>query len=125
MIHLDTSYLIRALVPGTLEDSRLRWWLSKGEPVAMSVVAWAEFLCGPVSPEQVQSAATMFHSPEPLLPADAPHVAEFFNLGGRRRGSLADCFIAATCLRVDAELATNNVDDFRRFEPAGLRLFRP
>jgi predicted nucleic acid-binding protein len=30
--------------------------------------------------------------------------------------------IAAIALRVDASVATTNVADFRRFEPAGLRL---
>ena len=47
MIHLDTSFLIRALIPGTREESKLRRWVGDGEALAMSSVAWAEFLCGP------------------------------------------------------------------------------
>ena len=45
MIHLDTSFLIRGLVPGTTQDQALRNWLRRGDALAMSTVAWAEFLC--------------------------------------------------------------------------------
>ena len=48
MIHLDTSFLIRALIPGTPEEAKLRMWVGKGEALVMSSVAWAEFLCGPL-----------------------------------------------------------------------------
>jgi predicted nucleic acid-binding protein len=30
--------------------------------------------------------------------------------------------IAAVCIRLESALATNNVDDFRKFEASGLRL---
>lgn len=36
MIHLDTSFLIRALVRGSVEDNSLRAWLHAGERLAMS-----------------------------------------------------------------------------------------
>jgi len=125
MIHLDSSYLIRAVLPGSPEGARLGAWLSSGEQVEVGVVAWAEFLCGPLAPGERRLARTLAGEPVPLTRADAARGAELFNLAGRRRGSLADCLIAATCLRVGAVLATNNVDDFRRFEPAGLRLATP
>ena len=48
-IQLDTSFLIRALVSGSDEDMRLRGWIGDGVPIAMSAVAWAEFLCGPLA----------------------------------------------------------------------------
>lgn len=122
MIFLDTSYLIGAMILGSPEDVRLREWLSSGQELGVSVIAWAEFLCGPITPESARLAATLFPSPEPCSSVDAARAAELFNLAGRRRGSLPDCLIAATCLRLGGELATNNVTDFRRFEPAGLRL---
>jgi predicted nucleic acid-binding protein len=122
MIHLDTNFLILALVPGTDQDRRLRGWLVDGERVSLSVIAWAEFLCGPVAPEQARLAQVLFPDPQPLTPADASRAAELFNASGRRRGSLADCLIAATCMRVGAALATENPADFRPLEPLGLRL---
>lgn len=53
---------------------------------------------------------------------DASTSARLFNLPGRRRGSLGDCMIAAVALRADAVVATGNPEDFRRFEPAGVRV---
>ncbi len=39
MIHLDTSFLIRALRRGSPEDRKLREWLGTGETLGMSAVA--------------------------------------------------------------------------------------
>ena len=47
-IHLDTCFLIRALVPGTEPDLRLRRWLRQGQRLCMDSIAWTEFLCGPL-----------------------------------------------------------------------------
>ena len=60
MIHLDTSFLIRALVRGTPEDrgpsevdcqraSRWRW----------CSVAWAEFQCGPLTSSELAVAGAI------------------------------------------------------------------
>ncbi|HEY4721755.1 MAG TPA: type II toxin-antitoxin system VapC family toxin [Anaerolineae bacterium] len=88
----------------------------------MSTIAWAEFLCGPIDQEHARLAAALFPNPEPFLPADAAKAADLFNQTGRRRGTLIDSMIAAVCIHRGAELATENVDDFRRFSPFGLRL---
>ena len=64
MIHLDTSFLIRALARGSAEDHRLRAWLAEGTPLGISAVT-------------------------------------------------------------GAVLATGNPADFRRFEPAGLKIIAP
>lgn len=122
MILLDTNFLIHSLRPDTTFGHRLRAWLIAGEHIGVSTVAWAEFLCGPLSADDATAAGELLPNPEPLLAIDAARAAELFNATGRRRGSLADCLIAATCLRLGAQLATENADDFRRFEPMGLRL---
>jgi predicted nucleic acid-binding protein len=122
MIHLDTNFLIVALIPGTPQDERVRRWLGTGEGIAMSAVAWAEFLCGPISERLLALAERVVTERVPLLEEDAALAATLFNSSGRRRGSLPDCLIAATAIRIAAPLATTNLSDFRRFEISGLRL---
>ena len=122
MIHLDTSFLIRALVPRSRQEQRLLAWLDGPEPVAVSAVAWAEFQCGPVSTELTELARTLLGDPVPLGGAEADAAATLFNGAGRRRGSLLDCLIAATALQAGATLATENRRDFERFKAAGLTL---
>jgi predicted nucleic acid-binding protein len=125
VIHLDTNYLINVHRPGSPEFQQFGLWLGRGEALGVSAVAWAEFLCGPVAAAVVQDAARIFTAPEPFTADDAPVAAELFNIGGRRRGSMGDCMIAAVCLRVGATLATSNVADFARFQPHGLQLVTP
>ena len=125
MIHLDTNYLILAISPGTAEARQLANLLSAGEQANVSVVAWSEFICGPLTPSHRRAAQLLLPRPEPLTLQDAELAAELFNFGGRRRGSLLDCFIAATCLRIDAPLATNDAAHFQRFVPRGLKLITP
>jgi predicted nucleic acid-binding protein len=120
--HLDTSFLIKALVPGTREDRRLRQWIRLGSVIAMSSIGWAEFLCGPVSEVDRQRARKVVGVPLALAETEAERAAELFNVGGRRRGSLADCLIAATALKAGAGLATSNVGDFKQFEGEGLTI---
>jgi predicted nucleic acid-binding protein len=120
--HLDTSFLINALVPGTREDHRLRRWIREGLVVSMSSIGWAEFLCGPVSEEDRQRARRVVGAPLPLVEMEAAKAADLFNVGGRKRGTIPDCLIAATALLAGAALATSNSGDFRRFERAGLKL---
>ncbi|PYQ21379.1 MAG: hypothetical protein DMF81_15690 [Acidobacteria bacterium] len=122
MIHLDTSFLVRALVARSREDRRLREWLRADEPLAMSCIGWAGFLCGPVEPRHVELALEIVGDPEPFDRRDAELAAGLFNRSGRRRGTLSDCMIAASALRLGGSLATANAGDFRRFAPAGLRI---
>jgi predicted nucleic acid-binding protein len=56
----------------------------------------------------------------PFLEEDSILAARLYNESGRRRGTLADCMIAATSLRLKAPIATVNPSDFSRFEDAGL-----
>jgi predicted nucleic acid-binding protein len=122
MIHLDTSFLIRALLRNSPEDRAIRGWLRAGEPLAMSAIGWAEFLCGPVDAQSAGLASRIVADRLPFTEEDAAAAARLFNLVGRRRGSLTDCMIAATALRLGASLATANLSDYRRFETAGLRV---
>lgn len=121
LIHLDTSFLIRGLVRNSPEDLELRAWIRDGTPLGISAVSWAEFLCGPGSASDVELAAVIVGEPVSFVAADSTLAARLFELGGRRRGSLADCMIAATAIRVGASLATADGADFHRFETAGLR----
>jgi predicted nucleic acid-binding protein len=122
MIHLDTGFLIRALVADSLESGALGRWLAAGETLGVSAVVWAEFLCGPVGGGPVELAEQMFGPPVALAGPEAAHAARLFVLGDRRRGWLADCMIAATAIRAEAALATTNPKDFQRFAGQGLRL---
>jgi predicted nucleic acid-binding protein len=122
VIHLDTSFLVPALAADTPQDRRLRAWLAAGEPLGISAVAWAEFLCGPVEAAGLDLVVRVVSERVPFGEGEATLAARLFNDSGRRRGSLADCMIAATAIRAGAALATENPKDFRRFASAGLSL---
>jgi predicted nucleic acid-binding protein len=121
-IHLDTSFLIRALVRGSVEDRLLRRWLGERRHLAMSAIAWTEFLCGPLEAEDVDLAAQVVGTVVAYGSSEGTVAAELFNAAGRRRGSLIDCMVAASALCHDAALATSNPADFRRFADDGLRV---
>ena len=122
MIHLDTSFLIRALNPGSPEDHRLRGWIRDGETLGMGAVAWAEFLCGPLTQSEREFTAEIVKPPRDFTPDHAEIAARLFNVSGRLRGSLIDCMIAASAIADGAPIATANEADFRRFEDAGLTI---
>ena len=121
-IHFDTCFLIRALVPGTEPDSRLRQWLRDGQRLCMTSIAWTEFLCGPLKPEELVLAEQIVTVRIDYSEQDARGAAELFNATGRRHGTLVDCMIAATAIERGAALATINTQDFQRFVDLGLRL---
>jgi len=123
MIHLDTNCLIDIQGP----KSRIRSWLlakvRSGEKISCSVLAWAEYLCGPVSSEERELSWQLIEgAPVQLDNFTAELGALFFNATGRRRGSLADCLIAATAISHNAMFVTLNHRDFLTFESLGLRL---
>jgi len=122
MIHLDTGFLIRALVRNSSEDIKFRTWLRSNTQIAISSIAWAEFLCGPVGKKELELAAWILVDRYPFTQEDAALAARLFNLSGRRRGTFIDCMIAAVALGANASLATTNPADFRRLEPAGLQI---
>lgn len=122
MIHLDTSFLIRALAPGSSEDRKLRNWIEAGESLVISTIAWAEFLCGPLSETELALATQVIGESSDFMREHAAIAARLFNDTGRRRGTLVDCMIAAMALFEGASIATANETDFRRFEVTGLKI---
>jgi predicted nucleic acid-binding protein len=122
MIHVDTNFLIQALVPGSAAGSKLQTWFTLGEDVGISAIAWSEFLCGPLTSKDEALAQILFPVPEPFLALDARKAADLFNATGRRSRSLADCQIAAVALRRGALVATSNESDFAPFQGHGLIL---
>ena len=122
MIHLDTSFLIHALRRGSREDAHIRGWLMANESLAMSTVAWAEFLCGPVDDTARAAASVVVERRSPFTGEMAGMAAMLFDGAGRRRGSMIDCMIAAAALAEGAAVATSNPGDFNRFAPFGLNL---
>lgn len=97
-------------------------WLAARRQLAVSSAAWAEFLCGPVSPAAVRAASGILGTPVPFGAEAAVVAADCFNVGGRRRSTMIDCMIAATAITAGAALATANLADFRRLASLGLRL---
>src|SRR5438128_7132415 len=102
MIQLDTSFLIPALARGSTQDRTLRRWLREGQALAISTIAWAEFICGPVTDEHLVMVSRIIVERVPFGEEEAYLSARLFNDTGRRRGSLVDCMIAATALRSGA-----------------------
>jgi predicted nucleic acid-binding protein len=91
MIHLDTNFLIQALVPNSAAEAKLQTWLRDGEDLGISTIAWSEFLCGPLTTSEAALAERLVGTPESFLASDASKAAELFNATGRRSRSLADC----------------------------------
>lgn len=115
MTHLDTGFLIQALVPASRAAKRLHQLLDGGEDLAISSIAWTEFLCGPVGAGALERLVSLLREIAPFTSADCETAARLFNFAGRRRGTLADCMIAAVAIRGGASLATTNPKDFARF----------
>lgn len=122
MIHLDTSFLIPAVRPNTPESRRLDVWVGDGEAIVISAVAWSEFLCGPLSRNDLSAALRIVDLYLEFSVEHAAIAAHLFNATGRRRGIIVDCMIAAVAIAEGAPLATVNSGDFDRFTEHGLLL---
>ena len=121
MICLDANYLIGSVVGGSAESQKIIHWLDTGEVLITPMPAWYEFLCGPVSGEQVAVVRSILTEIVPREEAHVVEAARLFNLAGRKRGLRSDALIAACAILKDALLATQNTSDFECFEPFGLR----
>jgi predicted nucleic acid-binding protein len=97
--------------------------MTAGQIFATSAISWTEFLNGPVTPLEVSRAEAVLQSRIISFgQKEAALAADLFNKTGRRRGSRFDCWIAATAIIAQAELATVNHSDFKAFISHGLKL---
>lgn len=122
MICLDTNYLIRGLVQGSAEEKRLVRWVEEGELLCAPMVAWFEFLCGPVSELQITTARAFLSEIVSFDERHAEEAARLFNSTGRKRPLRIDATIAAAAIVTKARLATDNRADFEPFVLYGLQL---
>ncbi len=122
MICLDTNYLILGLTQGSKESKELVRWYQAGEALVTPMPAWYEFLCGPVSKQQVETMRAFLTEIVPFGEEQAETAAQLFEAAGRKRALRVDAMIAATAMVAQAKLATNNRNDFRKFADSGLML---
>lgn len=123
MIHLDTNILIDLVTAHSPQVPMIREWLSEGRVLTASAVAWSEFLNGPYSHSQKDAVrAILAGGVRPFDEEQAELASRLFHVTGRRRGSHADCMIAAAALCKRELVATRNIKDFQRFVPHGLML---
>jgi predicted nucleic acid-binding protein len=119
-IHLDTNQLIGLGKRGSTAQQRIDQWIRAGESLVTSAIAWAEFLCGPLTPSEKVTSEALLTAILPLDSVTAGLGATLFNASGRRSRSLPDCLIAATALMHQSPLATENRGDFLHFAAHGL-----
>lgn len=123
MICLDTNYLINALIPGTREAEKVETWLGQGEALCTTSICWYEFLCGPVSTEEIEIISILLTGGiQNFQEREAQEAARIWKASGSRRSVRMDSMIAATALSIEARLATNNQSDFALFVGHGLQL---
>ena len=122
LIALDSNFLIAARKPKSVADELVQRWLRRACSFEISTIAWSEYLCGPVRPDEVALSRRLISQIETFTERDAELAAELFNKTGRRSRTHADCMIAAHAIRRGAVLATLNTRDFRHFEAFSLRL---
>lgn len=122
MIHLDTNALI-ALPLWARDGHPIIQRIAAGEPAGVCAIAWYEFLIGPVNADEVALAHAFVSGQIVAMETpDARLAADLYNRAGRRRSLKTDAMIAAMAMRAGASLLTINTDDFRPFEPFGLKL---
>jgi len=125
MIHLDTNILVDLVTAHSPQVAVVRQWLLEGEQLAASAIAWSEFCNGPHSRGQKGAVRAILRGGiVPFTEEQAEQASRLFHFTGRRRGSHADCMIAAAALCQRQPVATRNLSDFERFIPYGLRLER-
>lgn len=122
-ILLDTNALIALSDPSDSLFQYTEREIRSGSQACTSSIAWHEYVGGPILDQDRDRALRVIESRIfPLDRRQAELASELFNQTGRRRGSTADCLIAAYAICYKVELLTRNLVDFRPFVPLGLSL---
>lgn len=123
MIHLDTNLLIDLVTVGSPHIAVIRQWLIDGEDLGVCAITWSEFLNGPHTKQQKDSVHAILQGRVSDFTAkEAEQASRLFHYTGRKRGSHADCMIAACAMTQGGQVATRNLKDFEKFVPHGLSL---
>lgn len=123
MILLDTNFLIRGLIKDSKEASWILQWMMDDQSLATSSLCWYEFLCGPVSKQQISLVSTIIKNDIlDFTQVTSNIAAKLWNSIGRNRNHRFDSLIAASAIEHNSELATSNISDFKLFKPYGLKL---
>jgi predicted nucleic acid-binding protein len=123
MICLDANYLIGGVSEQRPESRHLLAWSEAGEKFCTAAPAWYEFLCGPVTQEQIETMRAFLSGG--IIPFDEQHAAiaaRLFNAIKRPRHLRVDIMIAATAINRKAPLATLNRTHFEPLVSHGLDL---
>jgi predicted nucleic acid-binding protein len=84
VIHLDTNYLIGMSKPTTPAGRQVTAWVAAGETLGCSAMAWAEYLCGPVTAaDQADVAAVALRSGAAVATENRADFAPFVAAGVR------------------------------------------
>lgn len=114
LIHLDTSFLIDALVGPRRKGKQLRTWFERGEIVTLSSPVLYEWLRGPRTPEEMEDQERLFPVADtvPVDGAVSALAARLYRAVRSPRGREIDLLIAACAIEHGAALATLNPRDF-------------
>lgn len=116
--HLDTDFLVKALLSSGPERQLLRAISDSQDEIEMSSLAWYEFCRGPRLPQQ-EAVARSYLEAEGVIEfgeTAAARAADIFRrLGGPRRRA-ADVAIAAVAIGRGARLLTANTRDYTGIE---------
>lgn len=125
IVHLDTSVLVDALTGPRRSLPLLERTVARGHVIAVSTLAFFEWLRGPRAPEELEDQEALLPSVEarPFGPPEAARAAGIYRAVKRARGRDMDIAIAACTIEHGAHLWTLNPDDFR--DIPGLGLYEP
>jgi predicted nucleic acid-binding protein len=96
--------------------------VKSGESLIVPMPVWFEFLCGPVTENQIETLRAFIFEIVPFGENQAVESARLFNIIQRKRQHRVDAMIAGTAIIANAGLATNNRTDFEVFTRHGLKI---